>query len=168
MSFTADASVFPNNVTQAIFTAALLLDPDPDPESVIGVFRRALRATDPNQCISVVPSEWTPDPEGMEIGSVEPTITRYYWGIQAFVRDGDEDRGLATHATMSMAVRGMLYRDAVLKHNLSQLRVDGADGSVERTQRWGVTRQVFLSNEQPQGTFLYLSTLQFWLETEKI
>jgi hypothetical protein len=60
----------------------------------------------------------------------------------------------------------MLYGDQPLRVGLAALSV-ASGSSIERAQRWGIRQQRFSSNEI-QGAFLYLSTLEFWLETETI
>lgn len=96
----------------------------------------------------------------------EPTISTYVIGVQAFVKDFSEERGLARHSVLSKMIRSMLYRDAPLRVGLSALSVTMND-SVERSQRWGIRAQRYLSNEI-DGNFLYLSTLEFWLDTETV
>jgi hypothetical protein len=60
----------------------------------------------------------------------------------------------------------MLYRDTPLRVGLSKLKVvDSQGATVESAQRWGVKTQNFL-NQSTRSTYLYLSTLDFWLETE--
>jgi hypothetical protein len=78
----------------------------------------------------------------------------------------DEERGLATHSVLSKMVRSMLYRDDALRVGLLALSVV-MNGSTERTKRYGVNRQNFVSNEL-SGSWLYLSTLEFQLETETV
>jgi hypothetical protein len=48
---------------------------------------------------------------------------------------------------------------------LSQLSVQ-LNGVGERTLKWGVTAQRFLSNEIGDNEWLFLSTVEFWLDTE--
>lgn len=169
MSWPDDETVFPNNIVNALQTALITLDPPDDSDPTVGtpVYRRALRTTDGLSAMGVFPADWTPTPGSMEIGGVEPTLQMYRLAIQALITDADEDRGLATHAAMSRRIRVMLARDPALRVILGTLRVDDTEyNCIERTGRWGVSRQVFLSNEL-SGSFLYLSTIEFWLETEK-
>lgn len=156
----ADVPVFPNNVVDLIATRAQLLDSD------LTVVKRPLRASDPTQAVGVFPSEWRANTDTTEIGSIEPTIQRYTFAIQAFVKDMDEERGLATHSVLSKMVRSMLYRDPPLHGSLGVLSVE-MSSSTERTQRWGIGTVRYVSNEI-QGSWLYLSTLEFWLETETL
>lgn len=165
--------VFPNNAVDLIALRANFLDPDhaTDPDA-IRVFKRPLRETDPQQSIGVFAAQWNPDEESYELlggptpRASEPTLQTYLIAVQAFVKDFQEERGLARHSIMSKLVRSMLYRDNALRVGLASLSVE-MNGSVERTQRWGIRIQRFLSNEI-DGDFLYLSTLEFWLETETV
>lgn len=167
---TADEPVFPNNVVDLIYTRALTLDPEPNPDNRLQCFRRPLRNTDPVQSVGVFGTQWLPDPESFEIrsqpspGPSEPTIQRYNLGIQAFIKDMDEERGLYTHSVLAKMVRSMLYRDDPLRIGLAALSVQ-MNGSTERTKRWGIGQARYLSSEV-SGSWLYLSTLEFWLETE--
>lgn len=157
----ADDTVFPNNVVNLVQVHTKLLDPE------LTVLRRPLRSSDPVQCAGVTAVTWDPDEGSTEMrgaGSLGPTLSTYILGIQAFIKDMDEERGLATHSVLSKMIRSMLYRDAALRLGLSTLS-STTDGITERTQRWGIRTQRYVSNEI-DGSFLYLSTLEFWLETE--
>ncbi len=156
--------VFPNNAVDLIDTRAQLLDAD------LFCIKRPLRESDPNQSVGVFPSYWTPDEDSYEMrgipspGRSEPTLSQYLIMVQAFVKDMDEERGLATHSVLSKMIRSMLYRDAPLRVGLAALTVT-MNGSTEKTKRWGIRTQRYFSNEL-SGSWLYLSTLEFWLETE--
>lgn len=162
MSFSADDTVFPNNIVQLVTSRTALLDAD------LFVTRRATRATDPNQTVGVFAQNWTPDEQSHEMLGQDhahmPTLSTYRVTVQALVRDIDEVRGLATHATMSRAIRSMLYNDAPLRVALGSL-ASSDSGTTERSRRWGVANQRFFVNEIA-GDWLYLSILEFWLETE--
>jgi hypothetical protein len=156
--------VFPNNIIDLVYTRAATIDSD------LRRFRRPLRASDPSESFGVFAAQWNPNDRSYEMKAVaspgpnEPTLQRYLIAIQAFVKDFQEERGLAKHSVLSKHVRAMLYRDDPLRIGLATLSVT-MSGSIERTQRWGIRTQRFLSNEI-DGNFLYLSTLEFWLETE--
>lgn len=161
----ADEPVFPNNVVVLVQARAQLLDPD------LHVYRRPLRDSDPNQSIGVFAAQWQPQQDSLEMRGgpqfvQEPTLQRYSISVQAFVKDMDEERGLFGHSVLSKMVRSMLYRDDPLRVGLSMLSVT-MRGSTERARRWGITTQRFVSNEL-SGSWLYLSTLEFWLETETV
>jgi hypothetical protein len=155
--------VFPHNVV--VLTAAAFDGIDPDVE----VLRRPLRNTDPQQSVGVHSQIWDPQQDSQEMGGpagpVRPTLQRYYYGAQAFVRDADEERALAVHATLADRVKAVLYTHPGLRVALPGLRVDYVDGSAEVLQRWGITNARYLSGEI-EGVNLYLSTLEFWVETE--
>lgn len=160
----ADYPVFPNNIISLVATRASYIDSD------LKIFKRPLRSSDPSECFGVFAAQWTPNEDSVEMrgtptpGAGEPTLQTYLVALQAFVKDFQEERGLAKHSVLSTLVRAMLYRDDPLRLGLAALSVTQS-GSVERARRWGIRTQRFLSNEV-EGNFLYLSTLEFWLETE--
>lgn len=160
--FLPDDTVFPNNIVYLVSVRSALLTDG------ITVVRRAVRATDPNQTIGVFAQNWTPQDDSKEfLGQThahQPTLSTYRVTVQALVRDTDEARGLATHATMSRSVRDMLYTDDPLRVALSTL-TSTLNSTQEAARRWGVGNQRFFSNEI-SGDWLYLSILEFWLETE--
>lgn len=162
----ADEEVFPNNAVSMIAARCSLLDPAEE----VAVFRRPLRESDPVQSIGIFAALWTPDMESLEMkggfapGPQEPTIQKYSIAIQALAKDMDEERGSATHSVMSKMILAMLYRDEPLRIGLAGLWAT-MFGSTERTKRWGITTQRFLNNEL-DSEWLYLSTVECWLETE--
>lgn len=158
-------NVFPNNAVYLITARTKLLDTD------LYVIRRPLRESDPTQSVGVFAAQWLPEETSYEmvggpVGRHEPTLQQYFITVQAFVKDMDEERGLATHSVLSKMIRSMLYRDDPLRVALGSLSVT-TDNSIERTQRWGIRQQRYFSNEL-SGSWLYLSTLEFWLETETV
>ena len=155
---------FPNNVVELLASGLLMVDSD------FRVFKRPLRRTDPNYCIGVFGSLWQPDEESLEIGHAapnEPTLSEYQIGVQILVKDGDEERGLRIHSIASKRARSVLYRREDLRLALRGLAVTDSLGSTERTRRFGVRNQRYMNNDV-DGMFVYLSTLDFWLETETI
>lgn len=159
---TANTAMFPNNIVDLIATRSELLDTD------LFVTKRPLRNTDPNQSIGVTAAQWVPNEDSKEMlgaaFAVQPTLSRYVVTIQALIKDMDEVVGLNVHSVLSRMVRSMLYTDNPLRVALSQL-TSTLNGATERSQRWGVSQQRFFVNEI-SGQWLYLSTLEFWLETE--
>jgi hypothetical protein len=158
-----DYTQFPYNAVNLIAARAQTLDAD------LFVTKRPLRESDPIQSIGVFGQQWMPDEDSYEMrglpgGVHQPTLSSYLLGIQAFVKDGDEERGAATHGTLSKMVRTMLVNDPTLRVGLRSLSVT-TSGSTERTQRFAVRTQRYLSNEL-SGSWLYLSTIELWLETE--
>lgn len=154
--------VFPNNAVLLIADRIDMLDPD------LKVFKRALRTSDPVQSVAVLGVQVDPEEGSAEIigrPNSGATVHQYIIGIQAFIKDMDEERGLATHSVLSKMIRSMLDRDTPLRVGLGSLAVNDPYGGTERAQRWGVRTQRFMSNEL-DGAFLHLSTLEFWLETE--
>lgn len=149
-------SDFPVNVVEELKTSLDLLT------GVDHVLRRPLRPTDPTGSMGVYPVSWNPD--GYQIGQYDPAVTRYKIAIQSFVKHGDDEQGVILHSQLAKRVRVMLYRDDELRVRLGSLNtVDG--GAIERLQRWGVETQRYLSNEI-QGSFLFLSVTEMWVETE--
>ena len=154
--------VFPNNVVDLLHKRLSLMDDD------LFVIRRPLRETDPQQSIGIFAMQWVPNEESYEFLGVPkattPTLQTYLIMIQAFIRDADEERGLATHSVLTKMVRSILYRDDPLQVGLSSLVVS-MSSSLERAKRWGLRQSRYFSNEL-NGDWLYLSTTEFWLETE--
>lgn len=158
--------VFPNNVVDLIYTRAASIDVD------LERFRRPLRPEDPQQSFGVYAALWTPNEDSIEmrggINASEPTLNRYTVMVQAFVKDGDEERGLATHSVLSSRVRSMLYRDNPLQVGFGALDwTDPVTQVREKSRRWGIRNQRYMSNEIT-GSWLHLSSIEFWLETEII
>jgi hypothetical protein len=160
---TNEVEVFPSNVVSLIKARTKLLDGD------LHVYGRPLRNSDPIQSVGITAAQWLPDEESYEMrggpeGRHEPTLQSYLVTVQALIKDGDEERGLDTHAVLSKMIRSMLYRDEPLRVALLSLSVQ-MGGSTERATRFGIRQQRFFSNEI-SGSWLYLSNLEFWLETE--
>lgn len=158
-------AVFPNNVVHWVSLAMKRIDPD------IQVFKRSLRNTDPRQSIGVFAQMWSPDEESVEMQGIGrpatqvPSLQQYTLGLQAFVKDAEEERGLAVHSILSYHVRSVLYTDADLQLILGQLSVSQNNGWSESIRRWGVRTARYFSGEI-DSQHLYLSTLEFWIETE--
>jgi hypothetical protein len=153
--------VFPGNVIELMAASFEIVDPD------IMIFKRPLRPSDPNMSIGIWGSLWTPEEDSLEIGHSypgEPTLSSYQIMIQALIKDGDEVRGLAIHSILSKRIRSVLYRNGALHVALQSLNVSD-DLSTERARRWGVRTQRYMNNDI-EGTFVYLSTLEYWVETE--
>jgi hypothetical protein len=159
---TETVPVFPNNIVSSVSLRLGLIDSD------LFVTQRPLRQTDPVQSIGVFGAIWSPEQESNEMRGIfrggEPTLSRYVVTVQAFVRDMDEVRGLATHSVLSAIVRGIIYRDQPLRDLLGSLETE-VEGVKERVTRWGITAQRFLNNEL-QAEWLYLSSLELWVQTE--
>lgn len=159
----ADETMFPQNVVVILKTRYALIDSD------LFVTARPLKPTDPNQSIGITAAQWVPEEESMEMrgmGRNEPSLNKYLITVQAFIKDMDEERGLNVHSVLSRIIRSILYNDVPLRNALQSLSA-ALDGTVEAPRRWGVRQQRFFSNEI-DATWLYLSNLEFWLETETI
>lgn len=152
---------FPNNVVTAL---AIVL---PGIDSDLTLVRRPLRPSDPNYSISVYATLWQPDDSSFEIGHSspgEPTLSTYQIGIQTLVKDGDTERGLAISSILAKRIRSVLYKNEPLRVALGSLSVQ--DGPYkESMRRWGARSQRFMSNDI-EGTFVTISVLDLWIETE--
>lgn len=137
------------------------LDDEPDFSLVVN---RPLRPSDSNSMVGIFSTIW--QPVDFEIGQYDPAVTRYGITIQSLAKNATEEEGIADHSKLAKKIRIMLYRDSDLRIQLGQLRTT-ADDLTERTQRWGVQQQRFLSNEI-DNQFLYLAVTDLWLETEII
>lgn len=152
-------AVFPSNAIELI---AYRLNALYGPEVL--VVKRRLKVTDNTQSIGVFPITWLPDVTSFEMPSKEPTVQRYMIGVQSFVKDSDEQRGIAVHSVMAKVIRSMLYNDNPLQVGLNSLSVT-MNGATEKIQRRGINRQQFLDN-LIDGVWNYLSTLEYYIETE--
>lgn len=154
---------FPENVVAEItntFRNQGLIDFD-------AVVARPLRTTDPNVTLGVFAVDWMPDNDSAEIGKKHgPTLTTYVFAIQGLVKHGDEQSGMRLHSILAKNIRSMLDRDPGLRVRLGQLS-EASLGVAERAQRWGVRGQRFANNEVGGG-FIYLSTTEFYLQTEAL
>lgn len=157
--------VFPNNVCSLMVVRLKTIDAD------VRVLQRPLRESDGTQVIGVFPIIWTPDDSsfemtGQHVAAAQPTVQRYIIGVQAFVQDSDEAKGIAVHSVLAKRVRSMLYRDNPLAVGLNALQVS-MDGSTERIQKRGIQLQRFLANEIG-GVFMFLSSAEYYVETETV
>ena len=170
----ANTIVFPNNVVELVnLRLSLTIDPVPDPvNGNVQYYKRPLRPTDPAQSIGVFPVDWLPDDDSKEfrgaaqLGISQPTLSKYYFNVQGFVKDTDQVRGIKVHSIMSSQIRAILYKDNPLRVGLAALQVT-VNGYTEKFQRLGVRTQRFITNEI-DNAWVYLSTLEFWVETENV
>lgn len=133
----------------------------------IVLLKRPLRPSDPNYSIGVYGASWQPVENSIEMGHVAPgesSLSRYQVGIQTLVKDGDSERALGVSNMLSKHVRTVLYRNQPLRVALGQLSVQDQT-SVERLRRWGIANQRFLANDI-EGTFVTISVMDLWIETE--
>lgn len=157
----ADSTAFPGNVIEKVRPRVQALDVD------LFVVARPLQPTDPIQSVGIFPAQWGPQEGSQEMGRQfpgEPTLQRYDFVIQALIKHTDQVEGTAIISALSSMIRRMLYRDAALTVALTSLS-SSALGSIERTQRWGVGSQRYLTNEI-SGNWVFVSTSEFWVETE--
>lgn len=154
-------AVFPNNVVACLKIVLPGIDPD------VTFYSRPLRPTDPNYAISAYGTLWQPNEESYEMGHSAPseaTLNTYQIGIQTLVKDGDTERGLAVSSILTNRVRAVLYRNEPLRLALGSLYVQDATFR-ESMRRWGIRNQRFMSNDI-EGTFVTISVLDLWIETE--
>lgn len=129
-----------------------------------GIVARPLRPADPRLSIGVFPDDWMPREDSYEIGGFGPTLSTYVLRIHLLVKHTNEVEGRQLYAVDAKKLRAILYRDNDLRLRLAQLS-EVSLGQVERVQRMGVRNQRYLNNEV-SGTFLFLATTTFWVETE--
>ncbi len=157
----AEVLPFPNNVLILLYQELVQL------EGIEYVGVRPLKPEDPPVSLGLFVIDWVPgELEMAGTPNPDPTISTYLYGIQALVQHANREEGLLKHTLLSKMIRSMLYRRESLRVRLSQLN-ETSLGVTERTQRWGVRQQRFMSNDL-EGSFLYLSTLEFWVETESV
>lgn len=163
MPISADTAVFPENAVELIASSVQLLD------DTLSVFMRPLRNTDPEFTVGVFGARWEPDDSSYEMrgqANRGPSLSRYMIVIQAMVKDMEEVRGLRRSSNLGAAIRVMLLRDPALGVAFQSLRATPG-GTTESSRRWGVRAHDFISNEL-SGTWTYLSTLEFMIETETV
>lgn len=149
---------FPYNAIALLETACRIkIDGD------LNMERRRLIVTDPNDTIGIVPVSW--NPVSGEMGRVEPTTQVYTLYIQTLIVDPDEARGLQTHSYLAKRVREMLVRDVPLHVALMSLKTVDQYGVRESSLKSSVGEQVF-HNQETDGNWRYLSTLELRLETQ--
>lgn len=152
---------FPGNAVTLIGGSIKAIDAD------IVLLKRPLRPSDPNHAVGVYGTIWSPNEESYEMGHIGPgesTLSTYQLGVQTLVKDSDTERALATSNVLSKHVRTVLYRNNALRVALGNLSVqDGT--SVERLKRWGIKNQRFMANDI-EGTFVTISVMDLWIETE--
>lgn len=156
-----DANIFPNNAIYVLSQRFQMIDSD------LIVKKRPIHANDGTQCIGVFPSQWLPNLQSYEMQGQDfhsTTLDQYLITVQAYVLDSDEERGLNTHGVLAETLRSILDRDDPLRVALHSL-ASTLNGVTKVCRRTGVRQQRYVSDEL-NGSFLYLSTLDFVLETE--
>lgn len=160
-----DDSDFPNNVVITLLPFLGEID------GIEALVARPVWNTDPDVTVGITTVEWTPRLESIEIGkpngTAEPTLSQYIYMIQGFIRHTDEVDGLKAHSWLSKRIKRVVYRNPAVAVALTALSVTDEHNITERLQRFGVRAQRFLTNEV-QGAFLYMSTLELFVETETI
>jgi hypothetical protein len=159
---------FPSSITNtladslATISGLTMLDVPGGPRAA--VFKRPLRPSDPAVCIGIFTLDWEPDEK--ELGFSTPTLSTYHWAVQGFVKHGDEQEGEQAHADLSKSIRSMLYASQSLRVALTAL-TETSGGVTERVQRTGCRTQRYANNEV-DGKFVFLSTTDFWAQTETV
>lgn len=125
--------------------------------------RRRLTIVDPNDTVGIVPISW--NPLAGELGKEESSIQLYTLYIQTLIVDPEESRGLQTHSYFAKRMREMLVRYGPLRVALGSLQTVDQFGVKERSLKFTVGEQVF-HNQETDGNWRYLSTLELRLETQ--
>lgn len=173
-------TIFPNNLVNLLYEKLQTIEED-DEDLELFVCRRPLRSSDPNNSIGIWGAQVVDNPNSHETGgravmgggrmggmSHAPTILGYVLNLQVMVTDGDEERGLATHAALAQRVRRMLVHNYAFGVSLAELVVVGTDVPVSTERTTGVRRiqsQRFYNNEV-SGSFVYVATFEYLVETE--
>ncbi|AER26557.1 hypothetical protein SEA_AMORE2_23 [Gordonia phage Amore2] len=149
---------FPYNAIAVLESATrVVIDPD------LNFERRRLIVTDPNDTVGITPVSW--NPVAGEIGRVESTLQLYTIYVQTLIVDPEESRGLQTHSYFAKRVREMLVRHKPLHVALGSLQTTDQNGVREKMLKTTVGEQVF-HNQEADGNWRYLSTLELRLETQ--
>lgn len=152
---------FPQNFVNVLTEVLPSIDED------LTALSRPLRPTDPHMSIGIYATLWQPVEDSYEIGHVAPgeaTLNSYQVGVQTLIKDGDSQQGLNISSILSYRIRTVLYRNQPLRLALGTLRVE--DGTFrESLRRWGVRSQRYMSNDL-EGSFVTVSVLDLWIETE--
>ena len=166
---TGEEVAFPVNVVNVLAARfrQLWIDTEVDPTQATDIKLRPLTKDDRSETLGVYPALWTPNEDSYEMRGIspgEPTLGNYLVMIQNYIKEGDRERGAAKHSIFATRTRNVLYRDPALRVALPQLVVTD-QGVTERIKRWGVRQQRYFSNEIA-GTWVYLSSMEFFIETE--
>jgi hypothetical protein len=164
-----DLEFFPANILETLKVALTQVDPEtvPGRNDGIRIHKRPLRKTDQTQTLGIYPTYWQPIAGSMEMGRPFPgehTLVRYPIMIESLVKDTDELRGIATNAYFSSLVRCKLLRSDILRIAMPQLEAT-VDGVRERVLNWGVDTQHF-ANGKNDGQFMFMTTIEFWAQTQ--
>lgn len=158
-----DFDCFPNNVVNLLGAAMATIDTD------ISIVKRPMQMTDDDQTIAVVAIDWAPDTKTKEIAGVnpaQPTSQTYKIAVQGLIVDMDEEAGLMRNSAFAKLIRDILYTNQPTRIALSKLEVLNGTGQwVEKALTWDVVSQKYHNNEV-DGNFLYLSTLELWFKTQ--
>lgn len=155
--------MFPSSVTSLLKTTVSDVDWGPS-VTAMEAFGRPLRPTDPDASVGIYALNW--EPGEFEIGQVPPAFSRYHWQVQLLIKHAVEEEGHELHSSLSKKLRAVLYNSEALRVALGQLS-ESSDGFLERVQRWGCANQRFFANDL-RGHFLFLSSIDFWVEVETI
>jgi hypothetical protein len=129
------------------------------------VVERSLGPSEGNDIIGVFPAQWVPELDTKEMGSTEPTMSRYTVRIQNLRIDADEIVGRRLFNNTSRMIRAILYRDAALRLALLGLQ-EVISQSTERVKIFDVTKQDYLSARNSDQQMMYLCTTEMVFVTE--
>lgn len=158
--------MFPYNVLDVIKTVLPVYFSIDDPSEPYHIVDRPLRFNDPKFGIGLFVTDWAPVAGHIESGQIEPVVNRYLYRAQIMVKATSESEGRTRSGQDAAALRAILYRDDQLQLGLRSLSSDVL-GYHERFQRFEVMNQRFLNTEL-SGSFVFLSTTNFYVETETV
>lgn len=170
---------YPFNVVLAVADAVQSIAPhtsgtNPDTglpyRDGLRVERRRLLDSDASETVGVFPTVWDPDDNSVEMRGLPvpiATVQRYPILIQSWVVEGDEMVAIRTHSYLSTRIRLELQTNADLFMALRTpaMTVELPGGMKESVLRWGVEAQSHLSARR-ESAFGYLSTTEFWVDTQ--
>lgn len=152
---------FPTNLVNALAGTLSAIDPE------VTVYQRPLSSMDNVQAIGVYPVRVEDITTSMEIGNhFGPTLERWIIGVQALVKDADQQQGSRDHSLLLSLIEDILYNNPSLDLLLTSITSLSISGVRRRTQRRGIRARNFLQG-QLAGDWYYLGTLEYWMESEK-
>lgn len=133
------------------------------------VLTRPLRPADPGGSLAVFPVTWVPVADSLEIAGIvqgEPILQRYDMRLQNMAKAGNEEDGRRQINQDAKFLRAILYRDQELAVRLRAV-AETLFNVQEHVKRFSPRTQRFVTSEI-RGTFVYLATTEWWIETESV
>lgn len=136
----------------------------------INVVRRMPDTDDENYTLGIVPVSKTPSPDTAEIAGpltfVGGTIVEHVIVFYSFVKDGERERGAASHSAFAEIVEHIVADDPAFKQGLGLLE-STIMGQRKRMQNHYIRTTRYLSNEIG-GNHLYMSATEAVFAVEKV